>query len=85
MTAKIRQTRSPFSVTTGTCTSTIMPVSTKPRTIRIESMWNMKTWNKLRADWDLDNEIEGMVVLDPKKQVEEHNEDWSDLDFTDDE
>jgi hypothetical protein len=46
-----------------------------------------KVWNSLTAEWDyLDDEPEGMVVLNPHQQVEEHeDEDWSDLDSIDDE
>ena len=38
-------------------------------------MSHNKVWNKLRADWDeVDEEVEGMVVLDPNQQVLDHEE-----------
>lgn len=79
MIGKIQPTRLPFWVRMDTCTFIITMGRTKPRIIRTGGMSNVKTWNKLRADWDLDVEPEGMVVLDPKKQVEEHEEEDDEL------
>ena len=38
-------------------------------------LYSKKVWNKLRAEYDieiLDDEVEGMVVLNPDDQVADH-------------